>query len=301
MFEKRRHMSIPASAGSAINTAIFRIPSEKPSTWLSKTPFVDKYQMFWFFTHINTLFGFSMYTIWLFNRKTPFFAFVPWYKLTNISCILTYSIVIYKRYLCKDRIDQDEINGNILISYILKTENVQLIICSILWTATNESIFKLIPFAVYSILNVIFFFVFEAYPKSTFSVAVAPFICYIKDPSLVFSAFIDILIIGILLKESYTNRSYYAFFLYTFIWGLKIENSEASRIAITKMVETINPVLMNPYVPQKIQQFWCDFNSSLGQLLSISTATAVELPKVELSSATIGNSYKETRSKGKNM
>lgn len=245
------------------------IPS-KTKSLLAFTLFQDKYQLLWFLSHINTLLGFFMYSAWVFNPEKHFLSVIPWYKLTNYSCILTYTIVIYKRYLCEETFEQNEAGGRILISYILKTENVQLIISAFLWTVTNESFFKLVPFATYSILNISCFLVFEAYPQSPFSVSLAPFISYIKNPCLVFSAFIDIFIIGLLLDESYHNNSYYVFFLYTFIWGLKLDNSEASRIAVYKIIKVIDLGFNHTLVPDKITHYWVCFKQRIFRLLSIS-------------------------------
>lgn len=264
-----RSRYIPQSASSTINTDMFSLNNKKKqSNWLNKTCFVDKYQLLWFIAHVNTLLGFVMYVTCLLNPGKKFLEIMSWYKITNISCILTYSIVIYKRYLCDDSIERIEAGNNIFISYILKTENAQLIISAILWSVTEESIFKLIPFVIYSILNISCFFVFDAYPNETFSVALAPFICYIKDPSLVFSAFNDVAVIGILLNESYYSNSYYAFFLYVFIWGLKVENSEASRIALYKIVQFFDTILTNSYVPLKLRLGWSHAKNQICQVLS---------------------------------
>lgn len=244
--------------------------SPKTKSLLAFTLFQDKYQLLWFLSHINTLLGFFMYSAWVFNPEKHFLSVIPWYKLTNYSCILTYTIVIYKRYLCEETFEQNEAGGRILISYILKTENVQLIISAFLWTVTNESFFKLVPFAIYSILNISCFLVFEAYPQSHFSVALAPFISYIKNPCLIFSAFVDIFIIGLLLNESYHNNSYYVFFLYTFVWGLKMDNSEASRIAVYKIMKVIDLGFNHKFVPYKITHYWVCFKQRIFRLLSIS-------------------------------
>ncbi|KAG0689617.1 hypothetical protein C6P40_004776 [Pichia californica] len=213
-----------------------------------------------------------MYSAWIFNPEKKYLAIIPWYKLTNYCCILTYSIVIYKRYLCDENINKNEFESNTLISYILKTENVQLIISAFLWTVTEESFFKLVPFAIYATLNLSCFLVFEAYPQTQFSISLAPFISFIKNPCLIFSAFIDIFIIGLLFHESFKKNSYYVFFLYSFIWCLKMDNSEASRIALFKILKVVDIIFRNQMVPKKINQSWLCFRMKILRLLSISNS-----------------------------
>lgn len=251
----------------------------KQSVWLDATCFQDELQLCWFLTHTFTVICFMFYNIVLFNPEKPYLNLLPWYQISNYSCILTYSIVIYKRYLCENKIDEKEIDGNILISYILKTENVQLIICASLWTFTQESVMKLIPFFIYSILNLSCFFVFETYPEAPFSLALAPLICYIRNPFLVFSGLIDIAIIGVLVKEAIENNTYYSLFLYTFIWGLKMENSDASRLALYKCMELIDAILINHYIPEKVQNIWRQIKTQFCQLLSISTKSNSNTPE----------------------
>lgn len=265
-------MTMKSPTTGSIQSLYSGIPP-KTKSLLTLRLFQDKYQLLWFLSHINTLLGFFMYSTWVFNPEKHYLSVIPWYKLTNYSCILTYTIVIYKRYLCEENVDQNDAGGRILISYILKTENVQLIISAFLWTVTNESFFKLVPFAIYSILNISCFLVFEAYPQAPFSVSLAPFISYIKNPCLVFSAFVDIFIIVLLLKESYSSNSYYVFFLYTFIWMLKMDNSEASRIAVYKIIKLLDSGFSHNFVPLKITQYWIYLKQRIFRLLSISFET----------------------------
>lgn len=247
-----------------------KLPTQKHVILGMRSYFVDMYQFFWFMTHLNTLLGFFMYSIWLFAPEKKFLSYIPWYSVAIYNSILTYSIVIYKRYLCKDKLDQEEIYGSILISYILKTENVHLIINAFLWTVTEKSVFKLLPFAIYSILNISYFFVFEVFPTSSFSIAFSPFVEYIKSPALILSAFFDIFVMFILIKESYFKNSYYALVCYTFIWALKMENSDACRVALFQIMRLFNCLIKQKYVPSKVKQFWFSLELEFCQLLSIS-------------------------------
>lgn len=231
----------------------------------------DKYQLVWLISHIITILGFLIYFICIFNPEKQYLSIFPSYKLTNYSCILTYIIVIYKRYLCDEIIEQKTTDNKTLISYILKTENVQIIIFAFLWIVTKASIFKLIPFVIYSFLNVSCFLVFEAFPETQFSLSLAPFINYIKNPLLIFSALIDIFVIGLLLYEAFQNNSYYAFFLYVFIWCLRMDNSDASRIAIFNIIQLIDKLLKNKLVPFRVRHAWLCFKMKVLRLLSFST------------------------------
>lgn len=262
-------MKSASTATGSIQSFYTSPPSKSKSSLMVHTIFQDKYQMLWFITHITTLMGFFMYSMWVFNPEKHYLSLFPSYKLTNYSCVITYLIVIYKRYLCEDHIEQNEMGDKILISYILKTENVQLIISAFLWTFTRESFFKLVPFAIYSILNISCFLVFEAYPQAPFSEALAPLINFIKLPSLVFSAYVDIFIILLLLKEAYQNSSYYVFFLYTFIWGLKIDNSDASRIALFKIINIIDKGFNYKHVPKIVTFYWTVYKAEIFKLLSV--------------------------------
>lgn len=233
--------------------------------------FQDKYQLIWLISHVITILGFMIYSIGIFNPEKHYLSIFPSYKLTNYSCILTYIIVIYKRYFCDEIIEQKVIDNKTLISYILKTENVQIIIFAFLWIVTKASVFKLIPFVIYSLLNVSCFLVFEAFPETQFSISLAPFVNYIKNPLLIFSAFIDIFVIGLLFYEAFQSNSYYALFLYVFIWCLRMDNSEASRIAIFNIIQVIDKLFKNNLIPTKIKQTWICFKIKVLRLLSFST------------------------------
>lgn len=228
----------------------------KRSNWLRRTCFLDELQLLWFITHVLTIVSFIVNVFILMGFNNPLLLGFSWYRFSNYCCIITYSIVIYKRYLCQPTIEEHTIHEGVLLSYVLKTENVQLIICACLWCFTQESIFKLFPFFTYSLLNVVCFFVFDTYPEAPLSVVLAPLIYYLREPMLVTAGIVDIFIIGILIKEGIRSKSVYSLFLYTFVWGLKIENSEASRIALNKFLNLAEKILFKIYVSSQIQYIW---------------------------------------------
>lgn len=255
-------MRSASTTNSTTCGSYYNCESQKRSSWLGSTCFLDELQLLWFATHALTIISFIVYSFIYMGARETFLSRIPWYRVSNYSCIITYSVVIYKRYLCKQKIENN-INESVLISYVLKTENVQLIICASLWCFTKESVFKLFPFFTYSFLNIACFFVFEIYPEAPFSVALAPLICYIREPLLVSSGIVDIINIGILAFEAFHSKSVYSLFLYTFVWGLKIENSEASRIALYKFLNLFEILFINTYIPSQIQNKWNDLKYQL--------------------------------------
>ncbi|GMF01433.1 unnamed protein product [Ambrosiozyma monospora] len=136
------------------------------------------------------------------------------------------------------------------------SENTHLLVYAFLWLSTPPSILKIFPFTAYSFLNLSNFFTREYIPQHPFSKAARPLLYYIEDPLLILSAHFDVAIIAQLLYEAKQSRSIFVLGFYVFIWELRVEHSDASRIARNKIFSILDSILINDHLPGRITNCW---------------------------------------------
>ncbi len=236
---------------------------------------LDPLQYAWLLFHSTTLIGSIMYGISLLDNDAKIFS-VPWYNMVIISSIMTYGIVIYTGAVYTERSHtnsaasfHEDIERNVPLCRILKSENTYLFIYACLWACTHQSIIKISSFGIYSFLNLMNHIIFELFPEHSFSVCLAPLAKYIEGPLLIMSAHLDLLAIILLAKEAYAQKSLYCLIFYLFIWGLRVEYSDASRIAISNILVLINSLLFNNLMPQFVQKYWTEIRTAIIELFSL--------------------------------
>lgn len=118
-----------------------------------------------------------------------------------LTCVLTYSIVTVRHFLFilssdKPQIDvRPEQNSHIPLAPIIKSENTYLLAISIINYNSIPSVFKLLPFCVYSFLNLYMTLLDDFFPDSLFSKTLLPYIGIVEDQSLSLASSIEAVVI----------------------------------------------------------------------------------------------------------
>ncbi|KAH3898688.1 uncharacterized protein SCDLUD_005011 [Saccharomycodes ludwigii] len=139
---------------------------------------------------------------------------------------------------------------------VMKTENFHLLINSLLFSSNVNncrSISKIQPFAIYSFLNITNFICYELFPDSPISEAFKPILTLLRGPLMKLNSFIDILNFGVILyQDTQYKTGYYIFIIYCFVWILRLEYNENSRVALNKLVSFIDL-----FIGEQLYQFLC--------------------------------------------
>jgi len=206
-----------------------------------------KLQNFWALSHILTLVGTSLYLFAIISKNEPLWKFC--YKLSILGSIVTYAVVLYRSNFSIEQeiVELDETKTlmelvvethRIPISDLLKNENAQLLGYALLWLVTPESFIKLLPFFIYSLINITTYLTTQIIPESALAAAVTPLLNYLEIPMLIGASHLDLVVFIVMLKQACISGSGYALFIYGFIWILRFESSEACRSSLNLCVKT---------------------------------------------------------------
>lgn len=245
-------------------------------------------QNLWAFSHVLTIFGTLTYVFTAAAQNHLLSQFS--YKLSVLGSIITYLVVLYRSNLTvnEEVIEVDESKKRIAvvvdtqrisISELLKNENAQLLGYALLWWVTPQSGFKILPFFIYSLLNITTFVTTQIIPESSLTAAITPLLNYIEVPMLIGASHLDLLIFVIMLKQSLVSQSGYALFIYTFIWVLRFETSEASRSSLNIIVR-----LLDDQVPKEdvyLQKTWKTIRGGLNLFVPLEKPVEVVSDNLE--------------------
>lgn len=176
----------------------------------------------WAAMHSLTLFCFFMDVALTAFGQNTLIASWPWYKLANTSIIATYIMVIY--------------NNHSNWGITLNSEDFFLMIHATIWVFSPQIIIKLLPFAIYSSLNIAHFLMLDLYPKDQLTIAALPLLNYLEPTLMLATAFLDIILIFVLVIESFIQNSYWGLAFYTYTWALKALSSEHSKNAFIQLI-----------------------------------------------------------------
>ncbi|ODV96288.1 hypothetical protein PACTADRAFT_80329 [Pachysolen tannophilus NRRL Y-2460] len=237
----------------------------------------DSLQYIWVFSHSVTLISTLFYLGCIVDAKKK--GNNPnsfWYKAADLGAVFTYSVVLYRRYslilqmsFSNNKEGMEEKQGNeevannsttltkIPLSEILKSENAHLLMFSLLWLSTPVNLLKILPFSLYSLLNLSHYLSIEILPDSQFSDAIIPLINYLETPMLVAASHLDILNFLVLGKECFKFKNGYSLALYTLTWCLRLETSEATRYSFHNIIAAIDYLVENStFLPKSIKNCW---------------------------------------------
>lgn len=226
-------------------------------------------QNLWIVSHILTLIGTSLYVLCL-VRNNPDLS-KKCYRISILSSLFTY-LVVLQRSRIEEEVQIYE-NQRVFVktkyaslTNSLKNENAHLLGYIILWNFTKQSILKLIPFFIYSFLNISSFFILEVFPSSSLSIAVSPLLNFCEIPLLIVASYIDLFVIGVISKESFDDKDAYPFVIYFFIWLLRFENSEASRSSVGLIIRILDNYIFNSsLVSDSVKESWKQFRELLSE------------------------------------
>lgn len=213
----------------------------------------------WFVSHIATLLGFSLYTVALVDGTRGNLQLRS-YALATSSMTLTFVIVMYRANFEEQLVingDREEeiVKPKVMgVSELMRDENALLFAYVLLWDFTARSIAKLVPFVVYSTINLSGFFLQELIPQSNLSAALLPLFNYFEMPLLILASHFDLIVMAQLVRESIETQNAYPLVIYCWIWLLRYENSEISRSSVKLIVTFIDGLLCLIIVPRKVAE-----------------------------------------------
>jgi hypothetical protein len=138
------------------------------------------------------------------------------------------------------------------VSELMQNENALLFGYVLLWDFTAESIIKLVPFVIYSMINISGFFIQELIPESQLSKALFPLFNYLELPLLITASHFDMIVMLQLANEAYDTRNAYPLVIYMWIWCLRFENSEISRSSVKAIVTFLDGLMCLNIIPMKL-------------------------------------------------
>ncbi|KAG7809249.1 hypothetical protein KL921_003246 [Ogataea angusta] len=239
----------------------------------------DSLQYIWIFSHFVTFLGAVMHFCRFVSPASLIFASVPWYNLSLAGSICTYSLVVYRRHILDPELMVATPSGSVKshqmdyhtvpLAEILKSENTHLLVYACLWLTTPTNMLKIFPFAAYSLLNLTNYCIIEAFPKHPLSLAITPLVTYIEYPLLLFAAHVDLAVIGLLCKEANNLGSLYVLIFYIFVWGLRVEYSDASRLAVSNLLRFLDKAFNEDVLPHAVHKTWVLARTKFTLMLSI--------------------------------
>ncbi|KAH3667124.1 hypothetical protein OGAPHI_002773 [Ogataea philodendri] len=239
----------------------------------------DSLQYIWILSHFVTFLGAVMHFFRFITPESWIFVQIPWYNLSLTGSIVTYSLVVYRRHILDPDLlvssPTDSIKAHqmdyqtVPLTEILKSENTHLLVYSCLWLTTPTNMLKILPFAAYSLLNLTNYCIIEAFPKHPLSLAITPLVSYIEYPLLLFAAHVDLAVIGLLCKEAKNLGSLYVLIFYIFVWGLRVESSDASRLAVANLLKFLDKVFNEDVLPGSVYNLWVLARNKFTLILSI--------------------------------
>ncbi len=207
-------------------------------------------QQVWAASQWMTIVGTLVYT--LTAIKIPGLA-VVFYTIADLGAIFTYAIVVYRRHFLTNPFA----SSFVPLSEAIKSENFHLLMLAFLWLITPCQLLKIIPFYLYSLLNVAHYYSKEVLnPLGGFSQALTPLITYFEGPILIVASHIDLLLFPIIFIQSIIKGSFFGLIIFFFIWCLKLECSEASRRSIYTVLDLISRIFMQPNIPPHVRYHW---------------------------------------------
>ncbi|KAH3676416.1 hypothetical protein WICMUC_002047 [Wickerhamomyces mucosus] len=173
------------------------------------------------------------------------------YKVSTLGSALTYLIVLYRANFEDKVVEFNEHKNEVIVksklmtmSEFVKNENAQLLGYVLLWNFTPRSLIKLVPFLIYSMLNLTSFLTSEVIPDYPFSLALIPLLNYLEVPLLIIASHFDIFSFFILFKECIDIQNAYPFIIFLLIWLLRYESSEACRSSFVKIWSFITSIFI---------------------------------------------------------
>jgi hypothetical protein len=221
-------------------------------------------QKLWVLSHTLTLLGTLLYVFAFLTSRERLQK--NSYEVSILSSLFTYLIVLYQGSF-EEEVQFDDNQVKVIVkrnifslSDSVKNENAQLLGYILLWNVTQRSTLKLVPFFIYSSLNITNYFLLDLFSETAFSHAISPFLNYCEIPLLKIASFIDLLVFGVVGKETNISQNRYPLVIYTLIWLLRFENSEASRTSICMIVRFFdNLVYEKEIFPESVNEPWKSF------------------------------------------
>lgn len=148
---------------------------------------------------------------------------------------IIYLIVCFRHLSLINSKETDPTDKEIPLAPLFKSENYLLLGISMLMTYTNPSLFKLIPFFLYSLFNVNITLFKPVWEDPILSRKFLPYLGKFEDFVCFTSSFIDIFNISIYLYEWFRYDSK-GILIYIFIMAFRLETSEYLRAVVLMMV-----------------------------------------------------------------
>ncbi|ODV88850.1 hypothetical protein CANCADRAFT_130163 [Tortispora caseinolytica NRRL Y-17796] len=235
---------------------------------------VKTIQFAWFVGHVVSLLGFVLYFISVFRIRSSSRLPLIWYRMDLLGAIATFGIVLATSYT---KLDPRK---------IVRDDNFQYLLVSILWWFQSPSILVLIPFACFSIFHVLSFTRTTLLPTlgtpatSPIGTKIAEFVKGYNDRSLAIASTIEILVLirCILSALMFRRGSWITMVLYSVFIKVRYDNSHLTRASVRNMEVRIDSLLADARIPPSIRNVWNSFKASLRKYHNIFEAKIANKP-----------------------
>ncbi|GMM36707.1 hypothetical protein DASC09_040320 [Saccharomycopsis crataegensis] len=236
-------------------------------SFLASLPMLDLLlKRSWVATHVQTIVSTLVYFITI--LKVPPLAMV-FYYVGVLGIISTYTISIYRMHFLSNSF----VTSAIPITEAIKSENFHLLLMALLWLITPPQLFKLLPFAIFSTLNLAIYANRNLWaPKNPFVLATAPLIEYAQHPMMMTVAYIELVLFLVVFIQGALRGSFYAYIMYFFIWCLRVERSPYSRAVIYQFLNLITLALSQPNIPPHVFHNWILIYKRIAEIIPLASS-----------------------------
>lgn len=177
----------------------------------------------------------------------------PKYNVAVISAILTYTIVMYRHLV----LALSSKESPLPLASIARSENMYIFIIAVITYNSRANIVKLLPFCLYSILNIYLTVVEDMLEGSLFSKPLAVYMGPLEDAILTSASKLEVLLLFIHAYDLALHRDK-AFLPYLFVTVVRLESSVHLRTSVQTFLMGLHRLIESTLTEEqslKLQQF----------------------------------------------
>lgn len=197
----------------------------------------------WVGSHVFCVSGYSLY---LFLRG-PFF-----YRFSVFGALLTYSLSVFKDFQMLT-LNSYQNGRKAPLVLLLNSESALLVCSAMIHAVTPPQMLKLVSFAVFSWLNLAWFFINEIIPNNSFSESLLPLVRYMDPILMNVACYADYSVMIVYFYQFVTGQTLLVYLaIFTYLSLRRIEHSNFSRKTLYNLVCILHSSSQCAYVPRQV-------------------------------------------------
>lgn len=193
---------------------------------------VDLFKYTWVASHVVTASGSLIvlyYRYFFLAGNNRYLASEVWYYVSLWGAVFTYLLVSYK-YIQVAFTNYSKLSTQPQFINFITIENFQLLAIALLSLSCHRvSPVKVVPFTIYSLMNLSSYLFADLLGSTSFALTLMPFLNYLKEPLLAIASYFELVVLVLFFKDAILDYKLTHFVLYSFLYGLRLDNSYVSR------------------------------------------------------------------------